>query len=63
NDLSKVEGYAAITNKQEFIFPIGDRTFLRPLIIRSTSINLLQNAHIFMRMPTIQTHSPAHIIR
>ncbi|TVZ15217.1 gliding motility-associated C-terminal domain-containing protein [Maribacter sp. MAR_2009_72] len=47
NDLSKVEGYAAITNKQEFIFPIGDRTFLRPLIIRSTSINLFVKCAYF----------------
>ncbi|WP_405383637.1 gliding motility-associated C-terminal domain-containing protein [Maribacter sp. LLG6340-A2] len=47
NDLSKIEGYAAITNKQEFMFPIGDRTYLRPLIIRSYSNHLFAKSAYF----------------
>lgn len=41
NDLSKVTGFAAITNKQTFSFPVGDRDQLRPLLLNSDSNNTL----------------------
>ena len=41
NDLSKVTGFAAITNKQTFSFPVGDRDQLRPLLLNSDSNNML----------------------
>ena len=39
NDTSKVTGFAAITDKSTFSFPVGDQTQLRPLIIESDAIN------------------------
>ncbi|WP_255443998.1 gliding motility-associated C-terminal domain-containing protein [Robiginitalea sp. SC105] len=39
NRVSKVDGYAAILNKQEFTFPIGNPQRLRPLTIESQAIN------------------------
>lgn len=39
NDAAKVTGFAAITNKSIFSFPVGDQTQLRPLIIESDSNN------------------------
>tara|TARA_R110001592_G_scaffold276134_4_gene543275 strand:+ start:1774 stop:2937 length:1164 start_codon:yes stop_codon:yes gene_type:complete len=47
NDFSKIEGYAAITNQQDFAFPIGDSQFLRPLIINSESTNLFAKSAYF----------------
>ena len=47
NDFSKIEGYAAITNQQDFAFPIGDSQFLRPLIINSESVNLFAKSAYF----------------
>jgi gliding motility-associated-like protein len=47
NDFSKIEGYAAITNQQDFAFPIGDSQFIRPLIINSESINLFAKGAYF----------------
>jgi gliding motility-associated-like protein len=36
---SKVDGYAAFRNKEEFTFPVGDGERLRPLTIESMAIN------------------------
>ncbi|MEP1983509.1 MAG: gliding motility-associated C-terminal domain-containing protein, partial [Maribacter dokdonensis] len=47
NDFSKIEGYAAITNQQEFGFPIGDNEYLRPLILVSESVNLFAKSAYF----------------
>lgn len=47
NDFSKIEGYAAITNQQEFGFPIGDNEYLRPLILISESVNLFAKSAYF----------------
>ncbi|MBU2997757.1 gliding motility-associated C-terminal domain-containing protein [Cellulophaga baltica] len=33
SNFSKVNGYISITNKQSFLFPIGDESYLRPLKI------------------------------
>lgn len=47
-DLSKIEGYAAITNQQDFGFPIGDSEFMRPLILNSESTNLFAKSAYFL---------------
>ncbi len=41
NDASKVTGFAAITNKTFFSFPVGDQAQLRPLMLESDSNNEL----------------------
>lgn len=52
NDLSKIEGYAAITNQQNFGFPVGDVQYLRPLIINSESVNLFAKCAYFYENPS-----------
>lgn len=47
NDFSKIEGYAAITNQQNFGFPVGDVQYLRPLILNSESVNLFAKCAYF----------------
>ena len=39
-DVTKIDGYAGITNQQNFIFPVGDNVQLRPLVLNSESTNL-----------------------
>lgn len=47
-DLTKIDGYAALTSKQEFIFPIGDEFRLRPLeILAETNIANAKSAYFF----------------
>ena len=48
SDLSKIEGYAAIVNQQNFIFPIGDEEFIRPLILDSERNNLFAKSAYFL---------------
>lgn len=46
-DISKVDGYAGLTNQQDFIFPVGDATQLRPLVLNSESTNLTAKCAYF----------------
>ncbi len=47
-DFTKVDGYAGITNKSNFTFPIGDETRLRPLsLISETTISNAKSAYFF----------------
>lgn len=48
---SKIDGYAAITDKQSFTFPIGDAGQLRPLILNSQGVNALAKAAYFFEDP------------
>jgi len=41
NDTSKVTGYAAVTDKADFSFPVGDEEQLRPLLMNSDANNTL----------------------
>lgn len=50
-DLSKVDGYAAITNKQSFTFPVGDAVQLRPLVLNSDAVNNLGKCAYFFEDP------------
>lgn len=58
NDLSKVEGYAALTNQQNFIFPIGDAEFMRPLVLNSESANLFSKSAYFLEDANTPTNFP-----
>ena len=50
-DISKVDGYAAITQQQNFTFPVGDAQQLRPLIISSAEENALAKCAYFYEDP------------
>lgn len=54
-DLSKIIGYAALTNQQSFAFPIGDREYMRPLILNSESTNLFAKSAYFYEDPNNPT--------
>jgi gliding motility-associated-like protein len=49
---SKIDGYAAITNQQNFTFPVGDAEFLRPLIVSSESENPFSRCAYFFENPS-----------
>jgi len=50
-DATKVDGYSAITNKQNFIFPIGTANKLRPLEINSELVNKNSKSAYFFEDP------------
>jgi gliding motility-associated-like protein len=50
-ELTKVDGYSSIMNKQEFIFPIGIEQRLRPLKLSSTGINNAAKSAYFRENP------------
>ena len=52
-DLTKVDGYAALTNKQNFLFPTGNTDKLRPIELRSSSVNALAKAAYFYEDPNV----------
>lgn len=51
SSVSKIDGYAAITNKETFVFPVGDEERLRPLTIESDAINALVKCAYFPEDP------------
>jgi len=51
NDVSMVDGYAAMTNKDVFTFPVGDDERLRPLRINSNGINPFVKCAYFYENP------------
>ncbi len=58
-DLSKVNGYAAITDKQTFTFPVGDAQQLRPLILNSAGVNSLAKCAYFREDPNSPSTFPS----
>lgn len=46
-DMAKVDGYVTVKNQQNFIFPIGDREQLRPLILDSEHMNVTSSCAYF----------------
>ncbi|MBM1108060.1 gliding motility-associated C-terminal domain-containing protein [Aurantibacter crassamenti] len=50
-DASSVDGYASLTNKDNFTFPVGDQKYLRPLSIASTIVNLNAKCAYFFESP------------
>ena len=51
NNSSKVEGYAMISGKQNFSFPVGDVAQLRPLVINSNGSNAIALCAYFYEDP------------
>jgi gliding motility-associated-like protein len=51
NSLAKIDGYAGITNKQDFTFPVGNEDRLRPLTIESVAVNTLAICAYFDQNP------------
>ncbi|MDC6390187.1 gliding motility-associated C-terminal domain-containing protein [Maribacter sp. PR1] len=60
SDLTKVNGYAAITNQQNFMFPVGDVDFLRPLTLNSESANPFAKCAYFFDDPNSQAVFPGN---
>ncbi|MFS4416307.1 gliding motility-associated C-terminal domain-containing protein [Maribacter sp. 2307ULW6-5] len=58
-DATKVDGYTAISNKLDFVFPVGENQMLRPLGVRSTAVNNYARAAYFYENPNVpSTFSP-----
>lgn len=51
SSMSKVNGYAAITNKERFVFPVGNEDRLRTLTLESMAINALAKCAYFFEDP------------
>lgn len=60
SNLTKVNGYAAISNKQNFMFPVGDIAFLRPLTLNSQSSNPFAKCAYFFDNPGTQSVIPGN---
>ncbi len=58
SDISKVNGYASVTDQQNFTFPVGDGAQLRPLIMTSSSVNALAKCAYFLENPNSPTTFP-----
>lgn len=50
-DSNKVDGYVSVGGQQNFSFPVGDATQLRPLILESSAINPLAKCAYFLENP------------
>lgn len=57
-DQSKINGYAMLTKQQNFTFPVGDASFLRPLTINSESINTSAQCAYFFENPNNPSSFP-----
>ncbi|CAM3304818.1 gliding motility-associated C-terminal domain-containing protein [Zobellia roscoffensis] len=51
NDISKVDGYVSVNNQQNFIFPVGDFQYLRPLILNSEGVNAVARCAYYIEDP------------
>jgi len=51
SSVSKINGYGAMTNKESFMFPVGDDSRLRPLTIESVAINAIAKCAYFFEDP------------
>lgn len=52
SDPSKVSGFAAVTNRDFFSFPVGDQSQLRPLMLNSESVTPLAVCAYFFENPS-----------
>ncbi|RRQ47797.1 gliding motility-associated C-terminal domain-containing protein [Maribacter algicola] len=59
-NLQKINGYAAITNKQDFMFPVGSNDALRPLTLNSESVNPFAKCAYFFQNPGTQSVIPGN---
>lgn len=51
SSVSKIDGYGAMTNKESFVFPVGNEDRLRPLMIESVAINAMVKCAYFFEDP------------
>ncbi len=51
SSVSKINGYGAMTNKESFMFPVGNEDRLRPLTIESVAINAMAKCAYFFEDP------------
>ena len=51
SSVSKINGYGAMTNKETFMFPVGNEDRLRPLTIESVAINAMAKCAYFYEDP------------
>lgn len=51
SSVSKIDGYGAMTNKESFVFPVGNEDRLRPLKIESLAINAMAKCAYFFEDP------------
>ncbi len=51
SSVSKIDGYGAVTNKDSFVFPVGNEDRLRPLMIESVAINAMAKCAYFFEDP------------
>ena len=51
SSVSKINGYGAMTNKESFVFPVGNEDRLRPLTIESVAINAMAKCAYFFEDP------------
>ena len=58
SDISKVNGYASVTDQQNFTFPVGDGVQLRPLIMNSSSVNGFAKCAYFLENPNSPSTFP-----
>jgi gliding motility-associated-like protein len=58
SDVSKVEGYATLSGQQNFTFPVGDRQFVRPLILNSEGENAFARCAYFFEDPNFPSTFP-----
>lgn len=50
-NISKVNGYVTMQEKQDFIFPVGDSEYLRPLILQSQASNPIVTCAYYFEDP------------
>ncbi|GGD44787.1 gliding motility-associated C-terminal domain-containing protein [Muriicola marianensis] len=51
SSVSKINGYGAVTNKESFVFPVGNEDRLRPLLIESVAVNAMAKCAYFFEDP------------
>ncbi len=59
SNTSKVDGYVAVTDQQNFAFPVGDETQLRQLIMESSGVNALAKCAYFFENPNNPSTFPS----
>ncbi len=58
-DISKVDGYAGVSNQQSFTFPVGDELQLRQLVLNSDATNLFARCAYFFEDPNSPSTFPS----
>lgn len=58
SDFSKIDGYAAVTDQQNIVFPVGDALQLRALIMRSVGVNASARCAYFREDPNFPNSFP-----